>query len=51
VLRPPFNAIAGWSAAFLLAFDGYLIGFSRFVQYQSVVFFLSALVVLALYRV
>ncbi len=45
-----FGAVAGWSAAMLLAVDGYLIGFARIVQYQSVVFCMSVLVVLALYR-
>ncbi len=45
-----FNPLAGWIAAFLLAFDGYLIGFARFVQYQSVVFLTSVLVVLIVYR-
>jgi hypothetical protein len=44
------SPLAGWVAAFLLAFDGYLIGFSRFVQYQSVVFLTSVLVVLVIYR-
>jgi len=42
--------IVGWSAAMLLALDGYFIGFSRIVQYQSVVILTSALVVLILYR-
>ncbi|NJN81565.1 MAG: glycosyltransferase family 39 protein [Caldilineaceae bacterium] len=42
--------IAGWSAALLLALDGYFIGFSRIVQYQSIIFLTSALVVLILYR-
>ncbi|MFN8494414.1 MAG: glycosyltransferase family 39 protein [Caldilineaceae bacterium] len=42
--------LAGWIAAFLLAFDGYLIGFARFVQYQSVVFLTSILAVLVVYR-
>lgn len=41
--------IAGWVAAMLLAVDGYLIGFARFVQYQSVVLLMIVLVVLALY--
>ncbi|CAN5547453.1 hypothetical protein BH10CHL1_BH10CHL1_46320 [soil metagenome] len=45
-----FNPLAGWIAAFLLAFDGYLIGFARFVQYQSVVFLTAILIVLILYR-
>ena len=38
--------LTGWLAAFLLAFDGYLIAFARFVQYQSVVLLTTALVVL-----
>jgi hypothetical protein len=43
--------VTGWSAAFLLAFDGYLIAFSRFVQYQSVVLLMSVAAVLVAYRV
>lgn len=39
------GALAGWAAAFLLAFDGYLIGFSHIVQYQSLILLTSALVV------
>ncbi len=42
--------LVGWTAAMLLALDGYFIGFSRIVQYQSIVFLCSVLVVLALYR-
>lgn len=34
----------------ILALDGYLIGFARIVQYQSVVFCMSALVLLVLWR-
>lgn len=45
-----FGPVAGWVAAILLALDGYFIGFSRIVQYQSVVFLTSVLVVLILYR-
>ena len=45
-----FNPVAGWSAAMLLALDGYFIGFSRIVQYQSIVFLMVVLVVLVLYR-
>lgn len=45
-----FGPLAGWLAAFLLAFDGYLIAFARFVQYQSVVLLTSTLVVLLVYR-
>ncbi|HYN89388.1 MAG TPA: glycosyltransferase family 39 protein [Ardenticatenaceae bacterium] len=48
--RRLFGAVAGWTAAVLLALDGYFIGFSRIVQYQSVVFLTSVLVVLILYR-
>lgn len=44
-----FGPLAGWSAAMLLALDGYFIAFGRIVQYQSVVFFLVVLVVLVLY--
>lgn len=43
--------VAGWSAAFLLLFDGYLIGFSHIVQYQSVVLLLAALVVQIAHRI
>lgn len=42
--------LAGWAAAFLLCFDGYLIAFARFVQYQSIVLLTSVLVVVILYR-
>ena len=42
--------LAGWTAALLLAFDGYLIAFARFVQYQSIVLLTSVLTVLILYR-
>ena len=42
--------ITGWTAALLLALDGYFIGFSRIVQYQSVVFLTSVLTVLIVYR-
>lgn len=42
--------LAGWVAAFLLAFDGYFIGFSHIVQYQSIVILVSALAVLIAYR-
>jgi len=44
------SAVAGWTAAFLLTFDGYLVAFSRFVQYQSVVLLLTTLAVYLLYR-
>src|SRR5699024_3080249 len=45
-----FGAVAGWSAAMILALDGYLLGFARIVQYQSMVFCLVVLTVLVLYR-
>src|SRR5690606_14107595 len=45
-----FGPVAGWSAAMILALDGYFIGFARIVQYQSMVFCLLVLSVLALYR-
>jgi hypothetical protein len=45
-----FNPLAGWIAAMLFALDGYFIGFARIVQYQSVVFLVSILTVLILYR-
>lgn len=45
-----FGPVAGWTAAMFLALDGYFIGFARIVQYQSVVFLTSVLVVLILYR-
>lgn len=45
-----FNPLAGWIAAMFFALDGYFIGFARIVQYQSVVFLFSVLVVLLLYR-
>lgn len=41
---------AGWLAAMLLAIDGYLIAFSRIVQYQSVVFLFSVLAVWCAWR-
>jgi hypothetical protein len=43
--------VAGWVAAFLLAFDGYLIGFAHIVQYQSIVLLIAALVVQIAHRV
>ncbi len=45
-----FNPLAGWTAAMFLALDGYFIGFSRIVQYQSVVLLMSLLAVLILAR-
>ncbi len=45
-----FNSLAGWIAAMFFALDGYFIGFARIVQYQSIVFLMSILVVLILFR-
>jgi hypothetical protein len=45
-----FGPLAGWAAAFLLAFDGYLVGFSHIVQYQSIILLTSALVVQIIHR-
>ncbi len=45
-----FNPVAGWIAALFFALDGYFIGFARIVQYQSIVFLMSILVLLLLYR-
>lgn len=48
--RQLWGALAGVIAALLLALNGYLIGFARFVQYQSVVLLMSILAVLILHR-
>ena len=45
-----FGPIAGWSAAILLALNGYFIGFGRILQYQSLVFLLSVSIILIFYR-
>lgn len=45
-----FGPVAGWTAAMILALDGYFIGFARIVQYQSVVFCMDVLAVLVVYR-
>lgn len=45
-----FGPLAGWVAAMLLALDGYLIAFSRIVQYQSIIFLTVVLVLLLLQR-
>lgn len=45
-----WNPLAGWLAALFVALDGYFIGFSRIVQYQSVVLLMSVLAVLVLVR-
>lgn len=43
-----FGAVAGWWAAAMVATDGYLMAFGRMLQYQSVIFLLVVLTVLAL---
>ena len=48
--RRLFGLAGGTVAGLILAVDGYFIGFSRIVQYQSVVFLTVTLVVLVLYR-
>lgn len=48
--RRLFGPVAGWSAAMLIALDGYLIAFGRVVQYQSIVFLMDVLVVLVFVR-
>lgn len=45
-----YGKVAGWVAAMLLAVDGFFVAFARFTQYQSIVFLMSALIVLALHR-
>ena len=45
-----FGALGGWVAAMFLALDGYLIAFSRIVQYQSIIFLTVVLVLLILQR-
>ncbi len=45
-----FGPLAGWVAAMFLALDGYLIAFSRIVQYQSIIFLTVVLVLLLLQR-
>lgn len=42
--------LGGWIAAMLLAVDGYFIGFSRIVQYQSVVILCGVLVMAVMAR-
>lgn len=46
-----FGGVAGFSAALLMAVSGYMIAFSRFLQYQSIVFLASLLVILLLWLV
>lgn len=44
-----WGGVAGVSAALLMAVNGYMIAFSRFLQYQSIVFLESVLVILLLW--
>lgn len=46
--RRLFGPLAGSAAALLLAVDGYLIGFARIVQYQSIVLLMTATALLSL---
>lgn len=48
--RRLFGALAGWIGALLLAVDGYYIGYAHMMQYQSIIFLMTPLVVLILYR-
>jgi len=45
-----FGALGAWVAALLIALDGYLIAFSRIVQYQSIIFLTVILVLLIMQR-
>ncbi|MEZ4705743.1 MAG: hypothetical protein R3A44_00975 [Caldilineaceae bacterium] len=49
--RRLFGPLAGWTAAMLLALDGYFIGFAHIVQYQSIVFLCVVTTVLIMARV
>jgi 4-amino-4-deoxy-L-arabinose transferase-like glycosyltransferase len=46
--RRLFGKVAALAAALLMALNGYLVAFGRIVQYQSVIFLLTVLVVLVL---
>lgn len=48
--RRLYNPTTGWIAAMLLALDGYILGFGRVVQYQSIVFLMVGLVAILLHR-
>lgn len=43
-----FGPVAGWWAAAMVAVDGYLMAFGRMLQYQSIIFLLVVLTVLAM---
>ncbi len=44
------SQVMGWTAVVFSALDGYLVAFSRFLQYQSVVLLLTVAVVLVFHR-
>jgi hypothetical protein len=48
--REMFNDSVGLVAALLLSINGYFVAFSRIVQYQSIVFLMTALSILCYYR-
>ena len=48
--RRMLGGVAGWGAGFLLAINGYFVGFGRVVQYQSLVFLMMGLALLCYYR-
>lgn len=45
-----FGPVAGWWAGAMVAVDGYLVAFGRMLQYQSLVFLLVVLTLLAIER-
>jgi 4-amino-4-deoxy-L-arabinose transferase-like glycosyltransferase len=45
-----FGSVAGWWAGAMVAVDGYLMAFGRMLQYQSIVFLMVVLTVLAVER-
>ncbi|MCC6454927.1 MAG: glycosyltransferase family 39 protein [Caldilineaceae bacterium] len=48
--RQWFGPVAGWWAGAMVAVDGYLMAFGRMIQYQSVIFLMVVLTVLAVER-
>jgi 4-amino-4-deoxy-L-arabinose transferase-like glycosyltransferase len=48
--RRYFDWHTGWWAAILIALNGYFVAFARIVQYQSLVFLMSCLVLLCAHR-
>ncbi|MEZ4681726.1 MAG: glycosyltransferase family 39 protein [Caldilineaceae bacterium] len=45
-----FGPVAGWWAGAMVAVDGYLMAFGRMLQYQSLIFLLTVLVVIVMQR-